>query len=196
MVAPVKFGRYVFLVELVNPANPDQALAVDPIVKNVLAQTTIEHYHVHSGLHFVLDDYDGEVNIAAPKYWHLVAPDTNTEIHVYFSGSASNPGLFEIFEEPTVTADGVGLERVNNYRDFGRVSELGAFKDPTVADDGTRLAVGLIGGGTGIGRIGGTSSRPDELILKRGTAYLIKFTPSQNDTKVTINLSWYEVEEE
>lgn len=185
----------VFQFVMLNPNDHSRTMVVDPLVTGISPQISTEHYMIHSGYHYMLDDYDSDVDQVTPKYWHLVPPAEDTEVHIFFGGSAGNPGMFEIFVDPTLTDDGTELDAVNNYQESTNTAGLVVYRDPTVTNDGTRIAVGLVGGGQGIGRTGGVSARDEELILLEGGHYLVKFSPFQDDTKVTVNLHWYELEE-
>ncbi len=164
------------------------------VVHNSLSVTEVEHGMIHLGIHFIIDDYDADVDTGAPKYYLLRTPDTTMRMHFLYVGSASAAGLFEFFEEPTITDDGTELDAVNNERNSDNTADFDVFVGPTVTDDGARLAVGLVGGGRGIGATGGVSVRHNELVLRQNTDYLVKFTTIADNNRVTVNLEWYEHE--
>ncbi len=183
------FTRAIFLAKLVDvDGNP---IEVDELTGE-LVFIDVEHHFIHEGRHFMLDDYDEDVDQATPRYWLLTTP-AGIRAHTFFKGTSSNPGRFEVFEGPTVTADGAPLDLINSDRESTNTPDLTINGDPTVTDDGTRIVVDLVGGGQGIGRTGGMNARSNEVILASSTLYLIKFTPYQDNTRVTISLSWYEL---
>jgi len=154
----------------------------------------IEHHKIHEGKHYDGQDYDSDVDIAGPKYWLVRAPDTDTRVHLIFQVKPSGPGLAEFFENPTTTDDGTEITTYNNNRNSTNLASMDLFKDPTVSVDGTRICVGVIGS-TGVSPkagIGGIADREDELILKQGYDYLVKYSPLVDDEKVSLCLRFYE----
>lgn len=162
--------------------------------ESYLVGIDIAHHKIHSGHHFSCQDYDDEVDIAGPKYWHLIAPSSN-RVHLTYIVSASLPGLLELYEDPTTSDDGTVLTPYNNDRNSSTTSDLSVFYDPTVSDDGARLCPVVLGstGTNPVGATGGIIRRESEVILADDTAYLIKFSPFNNDAIVSICLDYYEV---
>lgn len=157
-------------------------------------QIPIEHHKIHEGDHYVTVDYDNDVDIAGPKYWHIKAPASGY-IHLAWRLKSSFNGTVEFFESPTTSADGTALTPRNSDRNSSATATLQAFYDPTVSVAGTRLDVDVIGsdGVNPVGADGGDLHRESEWILKQNTSYLFKFTASTDNARVTIHLSHYEV---
>ena len=153
----------------------------------------IEHHMVHESDHYYVEDYDNEVDILVPKQWLIVVPDTSIRIHFFFDAFASGGGLWELYEDTTVTAgnEGTPLTVFNNDRNSNNNCCLSVYSDPTVGVIGIQIHVHLLpSAGKQEGAI---SARQQEIILKNNTKYLIQFTPVANNTEAAINLEIYEV---
>lgn len=178
-------------VEIVSVAG--KVADIDDISSDFVTIDT-EHHNIHDGIHYTIDDYAATVNIATPKNWLFKAPNTSTRIHIFFRGEASQSGLWEFFEAPTTTANGTPLTAQNNDRNSPNAATLSVFKDPTVTVTGTRIFVTVVPAtGTNQSRPGGINERRNELILKQGASYLLKFTAGVDATAVTIDVPWYEL---
>ncbi len=158
-----------------------------------MPSVAVEHHHIHEGIHYTCNDYDNDVD-TAEKEWLVKAPATG-RIHVTFEMVASKNGVIEAFEGPTTSANGTGLTCYNSDRNSANTATLLVFKDPTVSVDGNRLGVVVIGSDVvaPTGARGGRTTRGQELILGVSTNYLLKFTALGNDTRVSMNLEFYEV---
>lgn len=154
----------------------------------------IEHHKIHEEVHYTTTDYDSDVDIAGPKYWHIKAPASGY-MHMVWRVKASLNGLAELFEAPTTTADGTSLTPRNNDRNSSNTATLQVFYDPTVTVDGTRIDVDVVGsdGANPVGAEGGDVEREHEWILKQSTAYLIKFIAGTDDCRASMHISHYEV---
>ncbi|MHA1852583.1 MAG: hypothetical protein ACTSUF_03640 [Candidatus Heimdallarchaeaceae archaeon] len=154
-----------------------------------------EHHQIHEGKHFFISDYDSDVDIASPKYWYIAIPDTNVRVHGTFLLKSSKNGTIEVFINPTITNIGTELRSINNNPDSSVIAKGKCYKDPTVTNDGTRIYVEVMGtdGANPIGDVGGISERKRELIMTPDKNYIIKFTPENNDTRVSILIEWYEL---
>jgi len=155
-----------------------------------------EHHKIHEGSHYTTVDYDNDVDIATPKYWHIKTPDTAVVPHFVWRVKASLNGLVELFEAPTTSANGTALTSRNNDRNSSNTATTLFYYDPTVTGDGTRIDVDVIGsdGANPVGADGGDMSRDMEWLLKRNTAYLIKFTAGTDNCRVSLHMSHYEVD--
>ena len=154
-----------------------------------------EHHEIHEGNHYACQDYDGDVDTGAAKYWLVKTPNTTTRIHLIFKTILSKNGTVEFFENPTITDNGSALTACNNDRNSANTATLLCYYDPTVTDDGTRLNVNVMGtDGTGVaGSSGGNTQREDEFVLKQNEDYIIKVTVENNDTRASNCLKWYEL---
>jgi len=170
----------------------EEAEQADLFVK-ARANIPIEHHMVHKGKYFFVTDYDDDVDIAAPKYWHIKTPNTATRIHFVLMISTDLGAIIEFFESPTTTADGTQLTAYNADRNSANTPTSTFYKDPTVSADGTLLQKDRVGTYQPITRIGGHIRNATEFILKQNTAYLVKVIPDADNTKVSLNIEFYEV---
>ena len=178
------YGRKVELDTAAADTNSGYLISMD-----------VEHHKIHEGDHYTCCDYDDDIDAAGPKYWHIITPNTTARCHLAIVVSMSGPGLFEVFENPTTSANGTGLTEYNNDRNSSNATTIAAYKDPTVSVDGTLIGCHWIGtaGASPVGAKGAVVSRTKELILKQNEQYLFKFTAENDNTKGTIGFDWYEV---
>lgn len=157
----------------------------------------IPHWMVHSGRYFSVSDVDTDVDIIGPKNWLFRTPDNDElEFHVQFAISSSAQRRVELFEDVSVSADGTPISPINHKRTSIYVSQLEAFADPTVTDDGTRIDVAGIGSTGGAVKIGGVARSNSEWILKPDTLYVLRVTVAANDAVVSNNTEYYEFSED
>jgi hypothetical protein len=158
-----------------------------------LVSTDVFHHRVHEGKYWTVTDYDGNVQAAAPKYWHLKAPDTAIRCHTVMAIAVNDETLIELYEAPTLTGNGTALTAYNNDRNSATAATCLFYNDPTVTAPGTKLQNDLIGTNNPKTRIGGNVRQVTEIILKQNTSYIIKNTVTNNGTRVSFNLELYEV---
>lgn len=159
-----------------------------------LTSIGFEHHKIHEGEHYTCSDYDSDVD-STNKDWLVRAPASGS-VHTTFEIEASKNGLVEVYEAPTTSADGTPLTCYNNDRNSSNTPTLLVFKDPTVSGTGTtRLGVLVMGsdGANPVGDRGGKSERGKEVILKVSTDYLLRFTALNDNTRVSMDLEFYEV---
>jgi len=181
------------VVSLRGPAGYHKVTEKDESGHAVTIDT--DHHLVHVGRYFIVDDIDIEVDIAAPKIWYFETPDDDTRIHIYFQGSVSNAGTFELFEGGSVSVLGSAVSPTNLDRNSTRESKMNFYRDSTVGDLGTfRMGVFLGGASPTPVPIGGSADRRTEMILKKAEKYIVRFSPVNNDTVVNISFKWYEAE--
>ncbi len=89
-------------------------------------------------------------------------------------------------------AGGVGATPINNNRNSTKTSGNVITTGVTAAtSDGTLISSACWGSR----KVGGNSSREDEIILKQDTTYLRKFTSGAADNLVSFKALWYEHED-
>jgi len=162
-------------------------------VESAVPTIEFEHHMVHDGYSYSVSDHDSSVDIASPKYWHIITPNTAKRCHVKIAVISDHAALVEFFENPTTTANGTALAAYNNDRNSINATTMSFYYDPTVTADGTRLVVEYIGTYNPKTRIGGSSRAETEFILKQNEQYLVKVTPENDNTKVTVQIEFYEV---
>ena len=152
-----------------------------------------EHHEIHSGSHYVVTDYDTDVDILGPKYWHIITPNTTKHIHLIGNFYADGAGIWELYENPTTTGNGTGLAEINSNRNSANTATAQVFYDATNSAAGTLLWKVYLGElVNSANNSGGAGSRSREFVLKQNEQYLIKFTPAADDTLAGVELIWYE----
>ena len=162
----------------------------------VFITMTWAHVLAHKGEVFEVNDYDVDVDIAGPKYWHFkTADDDENAVHFRYDVTCNGGAMIEVFEDSTLSNDGTSLTIFNMNRQSTKTSSLlTAYYDPAVSSDGTRLTVHEIGSTGGGSRFAGTVPGflgALEFILKSNTSYLIKVTVRQDDSTVGMNVFFY-----
>lgn len=152
-----------------------------------------EHHKVHRGEYYMCSRFSGDVDTANPIYLHLLTPDTALRAHFIGAADAGAAGRVQLFENPTIGANGVALTVVNANRNSANTSAIQAFHSPVVSSDGTILMDRYVGGGTNPASFVGGSLRSDaEIVLKQNEDYLIKFTPDADNAKAVVFCEFYE----
>ena len=155
----------------------------------------LAHHEIHDGNSYTYPFVDLDVDIAAPKYILLRTPDTDEQQHFTVSVEADGVCEAEVYENPTVSVVGDIRVFINrNRRVPVNVANCLLYEDPTITLDGTLLAHMELGAaGTGPKKITGEASERDELVLARNQDYIIKVSPTADDTHVNIVPDIYEV---
>jgi hypothetical protein len=110
--------------------------------------------------------------------------------HLLFEYSVEGDATFHLYEEPTITDNGVQLSMYNHNRNFPDTALLIPFRDPTASSNGTELSVKYLPGGT--------KNDPGllvplgfEWVLKPNTDYLLRVNNISGgaiDTSITAEL--------
>ena len=158
-----------------------------------LVSIPVEHHMVHEGKYFTATDYDTDIDISAPKYWRITAPNTTTRIHCTIMVYVDAAGLVQFYENPTISTAGTSLTAYNNDRNSSTAPTATVFKDTTTSNDGTLLEQAYLGTSNNRTKIGGDSRQAVEFILEQNEDYIVKFTPAADDTQATIAVEWYEL---
>jgi len=162
-------------------------------VSRYLINIDIVHSKIHQGVSFSTGDLTAGVNIALPKRYLIITPNTSARAHMVFTVETEPGAKFEFFEDTTVTLNGTALSLINYKRDSVITPVLQIFKDPTVTVDGTQILLWQSGTTTAGGKVGGRVQHDDEFILKQNAKYQILITPLSNNTVVFIHFDWYEI---
>lgn len=162
--------------------------------EEVITLTHIQ-YHIHAGDAYIVSDYDDDVDTLSgnEKLWQIMTPNTTARAHVGdLEVAADNEILVELYENPTINSNGVVLIAYNADRNSTNSSTVNFYKDPDWDyNTGTRLSVGKTGASGGPLKTGGTIAG-FEWILKQNEDYIIKVTPSNNNTEVTMLIEYDE----
>jgi len=169
------------------------AVAGIDVISSTLPVLQLEHYKVHLGKYYTTTEYDGDVDIASPKIWHIATPNTTTRAHIIFAISSDIAGTIEFFEGPTIITSGTGLTPRNNDRTASDTTVFKFWTGPTVSASGTLLQTDRIGTYKPQTRIGGNLRQAAEFILAQNQSYLVKYTTDADNGKITFNGEYYEV---
>lgn len=105
--------------------------------------------------------------------------------------SKDAPILVELFEAPTVTANGTPLSSIAVNRMSTETAQTLTFGAPTISSNGTLIFASIIAGSR---QIGGSGSVGGAFHLKPNTSYLFKITNQSGvSSTVSANLVWEEV---
>jgi len=152
------------------------------------AQISAFRQKMHEGDAFIASVLDTEVDIDSPKYFLIDTTSENQETVVVFSIVTSNETIIEVFEEPTISNNGSSISLFNQNRASSKTTNILCYEDPTVSDDGTEIFIQLLGSSpTNQSQIGALAEF-NALVLDVNQKYIIKVTPSNNDTKVNFML--------
>lgn len=168
-------------------------LTVSTEFPDVLITENLHHWLIHRGDAWIGSDVDNDVDIIAPKYWHIRCT-TGHHVHMVASIFSNTAGLVELFEGGEVSAYGTGVPVFNVHRPTTGDCEGDLCRDPTVTQDGTRIFVARVGTQTSR-KIGGEITQ-GQFVLKTDTTYLIKFTPDANNAIVSLSLDFFHEETE
>lgn len=141
------------------------------IHEDALATTSMRHCKVSDGKLFCASKvWVDVVDDALATY--LIKCHVDYHIIIYFEFSAAAAATIEIFETPTISANGTAVVPRNMNRNFTDTLNTLVYHTPTISADGTLLS--QIGVGSGK-----TGSGTGEMIhwhLKEGLGYYVKMT--------------------
>ncbi len=150
---------------------------------NSLVALSFSEYQAHIGnKYFVKTQADIAVDTT---YFMFRTPDTTTRIHARAQVSTEGEFITEIFENPTLSADGTPIAGMNCDRDSSNTAELLPFAGPTVSDAGDLIWSAR----TGSNKDATVSeAQKYEIIAARDTDYLFRLT------KVAAGTLWIDVD--
>ncbi len=108
---------------------------------------------------------------------HIQPDGSVIEIHLIFEVNSDVGGSIEFFENPIVTANGTPITIINNNRRSSTTSLSEIFEDPTVTNDGILLSQERIGTAAGEVTVGEFERDEEEFVLHPQRTYITKFTP-------------------
>ena len=177
-------------------SSPTPSAIATAIAAETLTAIDSVHHEIHEGDHYTAISYDADTDIATPKRWSLVAPDTTVRCHVVFEVEVGvSGGVIEFSESPSVLAAGTAITAYNNDRNSANTATMLVNQDTTTQapnNDGTILTSETVGSAGAQAKFGGTTNNRYEWILKQATTYIVKLTATANNTVSTIRVRWYE----
>jgi len=149
---------------------------------------TIGHYHdkIHSGDAYHVSDYG---TYSKNAEWDILIKVGSTQMHLLWGVSANVGALVELFESPTVTANGTQYTIYNKKRASSNTPDTDVYETPTLTADGTQFEVAVLPGSNQSGIL---CSVDLEWVLKANTDYLFRITSQGNSNLLGLALDWYE----
>lgn len=183
-------GDYLGRVSLRAPGE-GMDVEVDPLGGLVIIP--FEHHMIHEGNYFTISDYSGDVAInSTTARWLIKTPDTVKRIHLTTMFDSSGAATVELYENPTVVANGVAMTPVNNDRNSAKTTTALVYRRPQTNGDGTLLEKRFMGANNNKTKLGGSARTAAEFILKQNEDYMLKYTPSGDNAIVATNIEFYE----
>jgi hypothetical protein len=170
-----------------------------PIVPIIAApKVDIAHDSIHKGAFFSTHNISTGLTVANPKQFLYIAsqscpiPANTTQTHFRFIVSCDLGVKVEFFEAPEISSNGTPIDIINQDRNSSQPDDDSMFEDTVVTSDGTKLYEELIGSASSGGTGGLLIRDEDEIILKIGTAYLLRITPLVDNVNITTHTRHYD----
>ncbi len=116
---------------------------------------------------YVVTDVDTDIDIAGPKYWKIIAPESY-DLEAVIALNLATAATVEIFKDPTLTGAGTDLtpQPLNQNASFTPSATIS--KDPTNSADGTLVYATRAQAGVEL--------LLPKIIFDRGKTYQVKVT--------------------
>ena len=147
---------------------------VDPSSRGLVGLDAV-HRWVHRGYMFDAWNYNAALGSGAALEI-LIVTAASHGIHARFAAAAGGDALLTVFENPTVSNNGVAVVPMNRNRSSARTALGLVYKNPTIAADGVQIGNTLLPGGDRGQTGGGGGSSFEEFILAPSTKYLFRLT--------------------
>jgi len=162
-----------------------------PGFENVVTSIGAMHARIHQGL--LYSSTIARPALAGAGVLDILVVTGSVPPHLRHQLAAGATGTVLLYEDTTVSANGVAELVQNKNRLSGRVNETTVFSGPTVTGVGTLLGNGVVPGGKTGQASGGIREGFEEWILKPASLYLIRFTNNDAQAQpVNVELDWYE----
>jgi hypothetical protein len=167
--------------------------AKDPL-NDGICTIEVEHYEIHEGEHFFIQNYIEVANAGVLNHTFLTGAKY---VHMTFEVSAADAGfILQTYEGATGDNDGTLLTPLNNQRPSATTSTMTVRQNPsnTAVVGATLLRAGRFGtGGAVAQRTAGNVQRANEIIFKPNTKYLLRITNlSTSANNINYSYNWYE----
>ena len=180
-------------------ATKDEAIRIDKST-HVLTGIKFIHSEIHNGRTFTAYSGSSDLDTTTMDIT-FVTSDSAKYIHMFVNADSTGASKVEIWEDATVSDNGIEVASVNSRRvGIPKISTIqsthasrtaGSYvRDPTINDVGTLLYRQYMG--TGKDKAGGESQEENELILNSDTTYLFRFQSLAVDVVSHLQLHWYE----
>ena len=154
----------------------------------------VEHHEIHEGKHFFVQNYYSIDGLGTEKEFILVTPNTSTLAHMLLNVETEAEFTVDFYRFPSFSSVGTPLNIINNNDNSSITPTLIAGEDPTLSTDGTLMFSKILGSGN---KIGGLGRQTNEIVLRKNTSYLLRFTKNAAGTDwIDLNMFWYEEKED
>jgi hypothetical protein len=150
------------------------------------------HHEIHGGSSFYVYAIDQDLDQDATMDITMITPDTDKWNHALFIAGGSAGYSLYAFEDSITGVPGGAFVPINRNRNSSKVSGTIVRIKDTFTDLGNLAVAFEVGGGKNAGSIFGAR---DEMILKRNTQYLFRFTSRVNANRCSLFVDWYEHED-
>ncbi len=166
-------------------------IEIDPDVGGLVV-TPIEHSLVQDGVVFACFYSYLLVAAATSKWLHVKVPATHV-CHIRWRFMAEAKIDYYIYENPTLTNDGVALTEFDMNRTTANASNVDVFHTPVITAVGTMIDNGMIGTSGFLFDSGGSVSPMEDWLFKASESYLIGANNNDAAAKdIVIQLVWWE----
>lgn len=182
---------------VVDEFNYGAPLLGDNLFRGALVTLPNDHHEIHCGDSYYVS-HTGDLTNGAQVDFLVVAPaqatptwfDQDNKLwHLKLVVDTEAEAFISLFEAPTYSALGTPLTSFNRNRNSDLVDFLPTYLTPTLTGDGTLLSSRRIGSGKSLG---GQAGRENEIILKCGTAYLLRIlNATTSNNYYNLELDYY-----
>jgi len=148
------------------------------------------HDEIHRGNAFVIFYDTGSITSSSSKT--VLINVGSTGMHIQSTVDATGTFLLDIYEGPTVSANGTAVSVINKNRESARASNATVFHTPTTSADGAHISSSLVPGGVWTGGASGVA-RDEQFMLNEDTSYLVRCTNiGTGSARGLLRIEWYE----
>ncbi len=149
------------------------------------------HHEIHAGSHFF---YTDKVTLASAgtQDYLITTPDTAKYAHLIFMATGSAITTVDIYEGSDKTGTSAQTARNSNRNSSTEATTTIHKGTSGGTTDGTLIWTMQSGSATSQSRAGLTTDRNEEIVLKRNTKYIIRFTSGTAANLCNLQLDWYE----
>jgi hypothetical protein len=162
---------------------------------HVIPAMEYEHFTIHNDFHYFYTD-KFELASAATKEFFLATPELSPVVHMKFVFEGSAITQFDVYEDtaklPTTDSRATVFNSNRNSTDTA-VLTIDTAIASTTDSDGVLIKTFKGGAAAQQSRQGETAKSDEEIVLKRDSAYLIRFTSGTADNLCDMTLLWYEL---
>jgi len=156
-----------------------------------LSVMDVAHYHIHEGLFYTISRTELALADNASITFYIVP--NQLRLHLRVSALSGGDGMLELFENPTVSANGTAQVGINRNRYSANVPDSAMYYGPTVTGDGTRIFDAISPGGYKNFSTGGEFGLTGEYVLNHDRTYLARMTNlSGQAAPIALIMDWYE----